>query len=228
MYASPYRPKSTSLLQQFGFHFNSIYFRVKDLGVIIDNKLSFSNHCSQICAKARQRPGLVFKTFITRDPVSLCKAYVTYVCLLLEYCTSVWNLHLHKYINLIESVQHNFTYRLFACCQLPYMQYTDRLNYLNIESLQYRRCISDQLMLYNIVCKFYSTSLFNDIDFSTETRTRGHSLKIFVKRCKLDVYKFSFLNRTINLRNSLPESVVCSNVINAFLLKLHACYLIQR
>ena len=58
-------------------------------------------------------------------------------------------------------------------------------------------------------------------------RTRGHSLKIFVKRCKLNVYKFSFLNRTINLWNSLTKNVVCSNVINAFLLKLRACYLIQ-
>ena len=47
-------------------------------------------------------------------------------------------------------------------------------------------------MFYKIVRKFYSTSLFNDIEFSIETRTRGHSLKIFVKRCKLDVYKFSF------------------------------------
>ena len=134
---------------------------------------------------------------------------------------------LHKYINLIESIQHNFTYHLFACSQLSYMQYTERLNYLNTESLRYRRCISDQLMLHKIVGKFYSTSLFNGIDFSTETRTRGHSLKIFVKHCKLDVYKFNFLNKTINLWNSLPENVVCSNVINAFILKLHACYLIQ-
>ena len=77
---------------------------VKDLGVIIDNKLSFSNHCPQICTKARQRLGLIFKTFINRDPVSLCKAYVTYVRPLLEYYTSICNPHLHKYINLIESV----------------------------------------------------------------------------------------------------------------------------
>ena len=106
---------------------------------------------------------------------------------MLEYCTSVWNPHLYKYIKLIESVQHNFTYRLFACCQLLYMHYTDSLNYLNIESLRYRRCTSDQLMLYKIVRKFYSASLFNDIAFLTETRTRGHSLKIFIKHCKLDV-----------------------------------------
>ena len=69
---------------------------------------------------------------------------------------------------MIESVQHKFRYRLFACRQLPYIQYTDRLNYLNIESLRYRRCISDQLMLYKIVHKFYSTSLLNDIDLSTK------------------------------------------------------------
>ena len=137
---------------------------VKDLGVIIDNKLSFSNHCSQICAKAQQRFGLIFKTFMNREPVSLSKAYVIHVRPLLVYCTSVWNPHLHKYINLIESVQHNFTYRLFACCQLPiYMQFTDRLDYLIIESLRYRRCISDQLMLNKIVCKFtqHLVCLFN-------------------------------------------------------------------
>ena len=70
---------------------------VKDFGIIIDNKLSFSNHCPLICAKARQRHGLIFKTFIYRDSVSQCKVYVTYVCPLLEYCTSVCNPH---YINI--------------------------------------------------------------------------------------------------------------------------------
>ena len=40
---------------------------VKDLGVIIDNKLTFSAHISQMVAKAKQRTFLLFRTFRTRD-----------------------------------------------------------------------------------------------------------------------------------------------------------------
>ena len=61
----------------------------RDLGVTIDNKLNFSSHISDIAHKAHVRASLILRTFVTRDPIVLSKAFITYVHPVLEYCTSV-------------------------------------------------------------------------------------------------------------------------------------------
>ena len=38
--------------------------------------------------------------------------------------------------------------------------------------------------------------------------TRGHSLKLELKKCQSDIYKFSFANRCIRCWNSLPAADV--------------------
>jgi len=43
---------------------------------------------------------------------------------------------------------------------------------------------------------------------SDDHHTRGKSHKLLVKRCHYDFRKYFFSNRIINIRNSLPDSVV--------------------
>jgi len=45
---------------------------------------------------------------------------------------------------------------------------------------------------------------------------RGHEYKLFKKRFRLDVRKFTFSNRVIDNWNSLPELCVNSATINSF------------
>ena len=59
----------------------------RDLGVYIDNGLKFVQHISKIVHLAHTRSGLIFKSFFTRDPAILVKAFCTYVRPILEYCT---------------------------------------------------------------------------------------------------------------------------------------------
>ena len=39
-------------------------------------------------------------------------------------------------------------------------------------------------------------------------RTRGHSLALAIERCKLDIRKYAFFQRTINEWNRLPGNVL--------------------
>ena len=61
-----------------------------------------------------------------------------------------------------------------------------------------------------------------DVDISVklttnqDTRTRGHSLKLSVTRCKYDIRKYSFCMREVDMWNSLPEAVVNATSINTF------------
>ena len=63
----------------------------RDLGIIIDNKLNFNSHISAISHKAHVRASLILRSFATRDPVVLIKAFVIYVCPILDYCTPMWS-----------------------------------------------------------------------------------------------------------------------------------------
>ena len=55
----------------------SVIDNVKDLGVIVDNHLSFDNHVSSIISKAKQRIFLIFKSFESRYSALLVCAFKT-------------------------------------------------------------------------------------------------------------------------------------------------------
>ena len=80
-----------------------------DLGVVMDNQLTFKLHINGIVVRAKQRAALILRCFYTRDPKLLIKAFTVDVRPLLEYCCSVWSPHLMCLINCIEGVQRNFT-----------------------------------------------------------------------------------------------------------------------
>jgi hypothetical protein len=65
--------------------------RAKDLGVTFDSKLSFLPHISALIAAARLRANLIHKCFLSKDRASLVRAFVVYVRLMVESCSSVWS-----------------------------------------------------------------------------------------------------------------------------------------
>jgi len=87
-------------------------FETRDLGIIIDDKLNFSCHVSRIAHNAHVRASLILRTFVSRIPEIVTKAFITYVRPLLEYCTPVWSPHTACNANKIESCQRRFTKRI--------------------------------------------------------------------------------------------------------------------
>ena len=76
---------------------------IRDLGVIVDNRLKFSQHISNITRTALTRAKLILKCFISGDKDLLVKAFIAYVRPILEYCSPVWAPH-HQY--LINKLEH--------------------------------------------------------------------------------------------------------------------------
>ena len=80
-----------------------------DLGVCINSVLSFSEHINNVVVKAKQRTSLLLRSFLSKDPMLLTKAFTVYVRPMLEYCSPVWSpCHIGN-INKLESVQRSFT-----------------------------------------------------------------------------------------------------------------------
>ena len=90
---------------------------------------------------------------ITNDYVFLLQAYISYVRLILEYNSSIWNPHTNYIGNAdaLDKFKRLFTKRLFYRCNISMASYSNRLIYFNIKSLSHRRLISDMVLTYNIM-----------------------------------------------------------------------------
>ena len=65
-----------------------------------------------------------------------------------------------------------------------------------------------------------SINLGNNIKLSVNSNTRGNTYKLYKCNLRLDVEKYFFCNRVINVWNSLPNDVVCCMSLSSFKYKL--------
>jgi len=65
-----------------------------DLGIIVTNELSPSEHVKNITVKAHQRANAILRCFASHDNKLLVRAFTTYVRPLLEYNSVVWSPYL--------------------------------------------------------------------------------------------------------------------------------------
>jgi len=189
----------------------------RDLGVFIDNDLKFEQHISKITHTAHTRSCLILKSFITRNPDVLVKAFCTYVRPVLEYCTPVWSPHHINLINKIEKVQRRFTKKLYCMSNLSYK---DRLVSLKLDSLYTRRVKQDLVMCYKIINGLICLDFSDFFSYVVSDRTRGHNYKLAIQNCRIDARKFCFARRVCPVWNKLPFDVVNACSLNSFKRKL--------
>ena len=89
--------------------------QTKYLGILLTSEMSWTPHISAICAKAKELVGLLYRKFYKwSDKRTLLTLYAAYVRPHLEYCACVWDPHLLKDVDLLESVQ---KFALKVCCK---------------------------------------------------------------------------------------------------------------
>ena len=108
-------------------------------------------------------------------------------------------------IELLESVQRNFTKRLPGFKDLAYR---DRLNRLNLRTLQDRRLRLDLVLCFNIFHGFTCIPAHEIGLVLSNTCTRGHSLKLSIVQPDVKSRASFFGNRVAKVWNALPESLV--------------------
>jgi hypothetical protein len=185
----------------------------RDLGVIVSSNLSPRLHINSIVLKAHQRVNMILKCFISRDIVTLQRAFTVYVRPLLEYNAVVWSPVLKCDIVSIEKVQRRFTKRLPG---LQHYSYADRLKRLNIMSLELRRLHIDLIMCYKIVFGIIDLRFDDFFTVNPSFSTRGHSYKLFRRRGDVNARKHFFSIRIVTIWNSLPPDIVQFNSLSLF------------
>jgi len=191
---------------------------IRDLGVNIDNKLKFDKHIAITTKKAYFKAHQIFRNIKSKSPKTWNILYKSYVRPQLEYATESWNPILKQDINKLERVQRFFTRIIYKKCNLTYKNYETRLHFLKLDSLECRRKVFDLTMLFKIFKGFTHLdqySLFKPLNRSS----RRHNCQIFIQH-KNNKTRNSFINRTNNTWNNLPQEVVNSSSITQFKQKL--------
>ena len=172
--------------------------KVKDLGVLVDNKLKFADHCVALNRKCNFICYSIIKLFSKRSPKEYFDLFKLYVRPLVDYNICFWFPTYSKYINVIENIQKRFTKRI--CPQG--LSYSERLKYLSDSS------IHDRFSQFSchLVYKSSHGLLQMDHSFSLSPSfiTRGNSKKLLVTFARSSIRKSFCTIRSVRFWNSLP------------------------
>lgn len=194
---------------EIGGHVLNKVTEVRDLGVTLDEKLTFDKHIDKICTKAYRMLGFVLRTTKPFKKAStFLTLYKTFVRSQLDYASTIWNPHYAVYTNQIEMVQKKFLRAMHYRLTRSKLSYVDLLKTYNLTSLTDRRTITDSIILHNICNNYYNCpQLIRKINFRVPSlRTRSKHL-FSVPSCLTNAGKRTPLHRICSKHNDEHLSV---------------------
>jgi len=131
-----------------------------------------------------------------------------------------WNIvcnYLAKDIDVLEKVQRRATKLLHG---LSHLSYEDRLERPDLYSLFCRHQRGELIEVFKILNNYYDIEPSTFFTINNSSITRGYQLKLFKVRSRLMIRQHFFTNRTVNLWNSLPNSIVTAPTVASFKQKI--------
>jgi hypothetical protein len=141
----------------FSYKFNDALIRrttlVRDLGVLLDDKMLFRDHISNIADKGYKNLGFVLRSCKPFTNVNTIKnVYFAYVRSVIEYACPVWNPQYATYSDRLERLQKIFVKHLnYRLRSPPSTTYKENCKKYNLLTLADRRKLMDICFLYDIV-----------------------------------------------------------------------------
>ena len=185
----------------------------RDLGVTVCDSLKWSLHCATVAQKASRVLGIIFRCFNLKLVKPYVRAYVAYVRPILEFNSQVWNPSYAADVETIEKVQRLFSRRVFLRCGIVNCSYEERLLFLGLDSLSYRRRIYDLCLCYTM---FHSPSSCTTL----LTVSHRHTHRLVSEYSRVNC-RYHFLpQRVASDWNYLPHAVITSPTVHVFKRKI--------
>ena len=169
----------------------------KYLGLLISSDLSWSHRIDSICSKARKILGLLYWRF-SRDtePHALLQLYLSLVRPHLEYRSQVWDPHLQRDINQLESVQ---KFGLRVCAKQWDLSYNELLSNFDVPTLNDRRLYLKLATMYKIV---HDLLVFPPVFVHRSTKAHVNSNIFIQPYAHTNSFLYSFVPHSVSLWNS--------------------------
>jgi len=187
--------------------------RERDLGVIVDKSLKFSEHCNKVANTANVTLGMIKRTISCKSKSIITRLYKALVRPQLEYCVQAWRPYLKKDKDKIEKVQRRATKLISGCSKLSY---EDRLKITGLPTLEARRDRGDLIEVFKILKGYSKVDYKKFFQLAGSCKTRGNKYKLLKSRSRLDIRKHFFSQRVVNEWNKLPNTVVEAQSVNSF------------
>ena len=189
----------------------------KYLGLNLTSDLKWNSHIQKVSSKANGILGLLRRNLRVGSKTIKTRAYEALVRPHLEYACTVWDPHTQVNIKRLDMVQRRAS--RYVCNRWHNTSsVSDMLNELGWESLARRREKARLCMFYKVVHGLVEIPWHEcqTLVLSSQ-RTRGsHPWKYTPILPHADVYKYSFLPRTIIAWNALPPNVVACPSLDSF------------
>lgn len=183
---------------------------VRDLGVMLDEKLNFNHHIDKISNGSMSMLGFIKRrTYEFNDPYVARTLYLSLVRPLLENACTIWSPSYDTYSNRIESVQKQFL--LFSLRNLGWSsyrlpKYEHRLLLLNLITLKMRRELFDCMYIFDLLRNNIDCSVLgNRISINENRRDLRHT-RFLTEYFSRNNYTFNdTTNRAIRNFNKLSH-----------------------
>ena len=123
-----------------------------------------------------------------------------------------WECHNHPF-GMLEKIQRRATKLIPGLRDLTY---EERLNECGLTTLETRRLRGDQIEVFKILNGYENIDSNIFFEIKESKITRGHNYTLVKKQSRLDVRKYSFSQRTINVWNNLSTDCVQASSVNMF------------
>lgn len=168
---------------------------IRDLGVFFDSKLNFHSHYRHILNSAFRMLGFISRSLYRfRKLDTYITLYNSYVRSITEYCASIWSPYYQVHIDAIERIQKKFTRIIFRKFHYPYECYDMRLRRLELLSLENRRRLTDELILYKLKNGIFQLAIPHNFEYNPIRHTRNNRI-FYVPFAGTNVEYYSPLKR---------------------------------
>jgi hypothetical protein len=191
-----------------------------DLGILVDDTLKFHQHAEYVTAKVVKKAHYILRSFTSLNAHLFSVLFKTFLRPVLEYCSQVSRPCYTGFSSRLETCQRRLTK---WCRQIKHLPYQNRLQQLNLPSVETRLKRGDLILTYQILNQCMDVDP-SDYFCLTHTNTRGHNFRLCGSTANLHVRHRFFTERVISLWNSLPSAVVSATTLNAFKARLD-CFL---
>ena len=187
----------------------------KDLGVTMNANMKVSEQCRIAASKGNRVLGMIRRNITYKDK-SLIVGLPLYKAIdrpHLEYCIQAWSPYLRKDIDMLEKIQRRATKLIPG---LRDLRYEERLKECGLTTLETRRLRGDQIEVFKILNGYENIDSNIFLEIKESKITRGHNFTLVKKQSRLDVRKYSFSQRTINVWNKWSTDCVHATSVNVF------------